>query len=126
MLKMIPTVSVGLLMEAYRRCAADHEAGLEPDVMVSIVSALHGRCSSAEMIAISHRLTALSTLLQEQDGRGWKSSPEGKEYVLVNEALIRAAATAPLAEAKMVLDLRFDPVAIMQIALENSRTDGSA
>lgn len=49
-----------------------------------------------------------------------------KEYTLVSGALIRAAATAPLPETKMVRDLAFDPQEILDIALRDADASGSA
>jgi hypothetical protein len=56
------------------------------------------------------------------------SSPGGKvrEYQLVNEALFRAAARAPLFEARTVGDVSFDPEMFVKIALEESEAEGSA
>ncbi len=122
---MIPPVSVDLLMLADRKVAEDHEAGLPPDPMVSVVSALHGKCDPEEMIAIANRLTALAHLVVDRHGKAWTIAVEGKDYTLVHGALIRAAATAPLAETKMVRDLRFGPE-ILDIALRDAEPDGSA
>ena len=94
-MRMIPPVSVDLLMCADRKVAADHEAGLPPDPTVSIISTLHGKCGPEEMIAIECRLTALDHLLVDGDGRAWAIHVDGKDYTLVAGALIRAAATAP-------------------------------
>jgi hypothetical protein len=45
---------------------------------------------------------------------------------MVNEALFKAAARAPLFEAKTVGDVSFDRDEFMKIALEESETDGEA
>jgi len=124
-MKMIPTVSVDLLMLADRKVAEDHEAGLSPDPTVSVVSALHGKCKPEEMIAIERRLFALANLIVEGDGKAWTVNVEGKEYTLVHDALIRAAATAPLAETKMMSDLRFGSE-ILDIALQGAEPHGTA
>lgn len=124
-MKMIPPVSVDLLMLADRKVAEDHEAGLPPDPTASVVSALHGQCDPKEMIAISNRLTALAHLVVDCVGKAWTINVEGKDYTLVHGALIRAAATAPLAETKMVHDLRFGPE-ILDIALRDAEPGGTA
>lgn len=124
-MKMIPPVSVELLMLAERKVAEDHEAGLPSDPMVSVVSVLHGKSGSKEMIAIANRLTALAHLVADGDGNTWTITVEGKDYTLVHGALIRAAATAPLAETKMVRELRFGRE-ILDIALHDAEPDGSA
>jgi hypothetical protein len=124
-MKMIPPVSVDLLMLADRKVASDHEAGLQPDPSVSIVAALHDKCDEDELLAISRRLRALAHLIVAGDGKNWTVSVEGKEYTLVHGALIRAAATAPLPEPKMVRDLRFGPE-ILDIALRDAEPEGHA
>jgi hypothetical protein len=121
---MIPPVSVDLLMLAERKVAEDHEAGLPHDPTVSVVSALQGKCDPEEMIAIANRLTALANLIVDGDGKAWTVTFEGKDYTLVHGALIRASATASLAETKVVGDLRFGPE-ILDIALRHAEPDGS-
>lgn len=123
--KMIPTVSPKLLMLAHQKVAADHEAGLDPDPTASIVAALHGKCGAEQMIAIERRLFALANLIIAGDGKSWTIKAEGKEYVLVSGDLLKAAAIAPLAEPKMVRDLRFGPE-ILDIALRDAKPEGSA
>ena len=124
-MKMIPPVPVDLLICADRKVAADHEAGLPSDPTVSVVSALHGKCDPEEMIAIERRLIALANLVTDGDGKAWTINVDGKDYTLVAGALIRAAATAPLAEKKTLGDLRFGPE-ILDIALQHVEPDGSA
>ena len=122
-MKNIPSVSVDLLMRADRKVAADHEAGLSPDPTVSVVSALHGKCDADEMTAIQRRLTALANLIEDGDGESWTINIDGKDYVLVASSLIRAAATAPLVEAKTMGDLRFGPE-ILDIVLRDVEPEG--
>lgn len=126
MKKMVPSVSVTLLMKADRKVAADHEASLEPDVIVSIVSSLHDECEPEEMIAISHRLRALANLIVDGDSGGWTIDVEGEKHVLVSGELIRAAASATLPMTKTVGELRFDPQEILEIALRDADASGSA
>lgn len=45
---------------------------------------------------------------------------------MVNEALFRVAARAPLSEAKTVGEVSFERDAFMKIALEESEADGTA
>lgn len=123
--KMIPTVSPKLLILAHQKVAVDHEAGHDPDPTVSIVTALHGKCSTDQMLAIERRLFALAHLIIAGDSKSWTISAEGKEYVLVSGDLLRAAAIAPLAEPKMVRDLRFGPE-ILDIALRDVDPEGTA
>ena len=123
--RMIPPVSADLLMRADRKVTADHEAGLPPDPTASVVAALHGKCGHKEMIAIELRLTALARLLIDGEGGAWTIHVDGKNYTLVAEALIRAAAKAPLAEAKLMRDLCFGPE-LLEFALQIVEPDGAA
>jgi hypothetical protein len=79
-----------------------------------------------ELIAVSHRLMALARLLHDGQGGQWTLTVEGKEYRLVNEALFRAAAKAPLQERKMVRDVKFNPKEFLRIALEEATAEGTA
>ena len=123
--RMIPPVSVDLLVRADQKVAADHESGLPPDPTVSVIAALHGKCDHEEMIAIERRLTALAKFVVDGEAGAWTIDVDGKNYSLVADALIRAAATAPLAEATLMRDLRFG-LEILDIALQIVETDGSA
>ena len=71
-------------------------------------------------------MRALAHLIVSGDSGGWTIEVKGKEYTLVSGALIRAAATAPLPETKMVCDLAFDPQEILDIALRDAEASGSA
>ena len=117
--KMIPTVSPKLLIFAHQKVAEDHEAGLSPDPSVSVVVALSGKCSPDQMIAIGHRLRALAHLVIAGDGKSWTISAD------VSGDLLKAAAIAPLAEPKMVRDLRFGRE-ILDIALRDAKPEGTA
>ena len=50
----------------------------------------------------------------------------GFEYILVNEAVLRAAARAPLREAEYMKDMSFDPKSFRPIMLEEAETEGKA
>ncbi len=122
---MIPTVSPKLLIFAHQKVAEDHEAGLDPDPTVSIVSVLHGRCSVKQMMAIEHRLFALAHLVMDGGSKGWTINREGKDYTLVSTVLLKAAAAAPLAEATTIGDLRFGPE-LLELALREAEPEGNA
>ena len=78
------------------------------------------------MMAVQSRLTALANLIVDGDAGSWTIDVEGEEYTLVSGALIEAAATAKLPEAKTVGELRFNPKDILDIALRDVEPDGSA
>jgi len=60
------------------------------------------------------------------DGKEWTITVLHKTYKLVNEALFRAVARAPLFEAATVGQVSFDPKTFLPIALEESESEGSA
>jgi len=122
---LIPTVDPDLLIAAETKVAEDMATEGPSDPTLSVVVALSGRCEPDEMIAISHRLSALANLLAGDEARGWTRKVEGKTYTLVHEDLLRAAATAPLEKVEMVRDLRFGPE-IFDIALGATETSGTA
>jgi len=126
MARYIPIVAPELLIKANLKAVADHEKYGSADTTVSIVTALADDHEPDELIAVSHRLAALARLLHEGEGGYWTLTVEGKEYTLVNEALFRAAAKAPLRERKMVCDAKFEPKEFLRIALEEAKAAGSA
>jgi hypothetical protein len=73
-----------------------------------------------------YRLGALAKLIQAGEGGKWTLPGLNPEYHLVNECVFRAAARAPLFEARTVGDVSFDPPAFMKIAFEESEAEGSA
>jgi hypothetical protein len=79
-----------------------------------------------EIIAVSYRLGALANLIRAGEGGKWTIPVLKREYQLMNESLFRAAARAPLFEARTVGEVAFDPVTFLKIALEESQAEGSA
>jgi hypothetical protein len=127
MARYVQTVAPELLIEANLKSIADREEYGSPDTMVSIVTALADKHTPDECIAVSYRLTALAYLVHEGHGEHWTLKVEGKEYRLLNQALFRAAAKAPLREPKkMIRDIRLDPKEFLRIALEEAKSEGTA
>jgi hypothetical protein len=106
MARYIPIVAPEPLIKANLKAVADREKYGSADTTVSIITALGDGHEPDELIAVSHRLMALARLLHDGQGGQWTLTVEGKEYRLVNEALFRAAAKAPLQERKMVRDVK--------------------
>jgi hypothetical protein len=79
-----------------------------------------------EILAVSYRLGALAKLIQDGEGQNWTITVLHKTYKLVNEAMFRAAARAPLFEARTVGHVAFDPKTFLPIALEESESEGAA
>ncbi len=126
MARYIRTVSPELLTKANLKAVADREKYGSADVIVSIVTSLGNKYAADELIAVSYRLQALAKLLHEGDGQEWTINVAGKEHKLVNEALFRAAAKAPLRERKTVGEVAFKIQEFLQIALQEADSEGSA
>ena len=121
----VPTVTVDHLVCVVRKDSEYRAGGLSPDSLVSIVAALHDKCEPKEMIAISHRLTALANLVVAGDADVWTIHVAGEDYTLVRNALVWTAALAPLQETEMTRDLRFGRE-ILDMALQIVEPDGLA
>jgi hypothetical protein len=126
MARNIPIVAPELLIRANLKAVAENEKYGSADTTVSIIAALGDKHDADELIAVSYRLMALARLLDEEKAGEWTLTVEGKEYKLVNEALFRAAAKAPLRERNVVRDIKFEPKEFLRIALEEAKTEGSA
>jgi hypothetical protein len=124
--RYIPVVAPDLLIRANLKAVADREKYGSADATVSIVTALADKHQPDEVIAVSYRLMALARLLGEEQGGHWTITVEGKDYKLVNEALFRAAAKAPLRERKTVGEMKFSTKEFLRIALEEAKSEGSA
>jgi hypothetical protein len=75
---------------------------------------------------VFYRLMALARVVGEGDGEAWTMTVDGEEYKLVSEAMVRAAAKAPLKEAGVVGDIAFDAKQLLEIALQEAESEGSA
>ena len=124
--KAIPVVDPNDLIKIHEKVHADTERFGSSDVMVSAVSLFHGKLQPNEILNISHRLFALANFVIEGEGDQWLMKETGAEYVLVNEALLRAAARAPLTEAEYIKDIRFEKETFLPIALQEAETKGKA
>jgi hypothetical protein len=93
---------------------------------IGLVSALAKDHKPDDIIAVSYRLGALAKFIEEGHAGKWAIPVLHADYKLVNEALFRAAASAPLMEAKTVGDVTFDPNAFHEAVLKVSETEGNA
>jgi hypothetical protein len=124
--KPIPTVPFELMIKGHEGVTAYRERHGHADATIALVTTLADDHKPDEIIAVSYRLGALAKLIQEGEGGKWTIPVLHQEYQLVNEALFRAAARAPLFEARTVGDMSFDPETFVKIALEESEAEGSA
>jgi hypothetical protein len=122
--KAVPQVPAAHLITANKKAVQDREAFGSANITVSIVSALAKKIPSEEVLATMHRLHALANTLAGGDGKAWRIDFEGQDYTLLDEALFRAAARAPLKEAATMREMKFDLKIFLAIALEESKPEG--
>jgi hypothetical protein len=122
---VIEPVDPALIVEANNVVAKDRGKGGDP--MVTLVMNFGDSHDAEELLALTYRLQALAKLIVAGHGPAWVINAKGKKYKLVNEAMFRAAARAPLwiADDQLVGDLSFDPDEFVRLALEESDTHGS-
>ncbi|KRQ00353.1 hypothetical protein AOQ73_19305 [Bradyrhizobium pachyrhizi] len=87
---------------------------------------MHPEQKTTVILAIDYRLRALAKFISAGQGKPWTYAITEEHGHMVNEALFRAAARAPLFQAKTVGDVAFKPDEFMKITLEESETDGQA
>ncbi|MBR1089445.1 hypothetical protein JQ621_18440 [Bradyrhizobium manausense] len=122
----IPAVPFDALIKGHEGIIADREKLGPGDPTVSLIRALHKEQKPDVILAIDYRLRALAKLISEGQGKPWTLAMTEEGGHMVNEALFRAAARAPLFEAKTVGDVAFNHDKFMKIALEESEADGQA
>jgi hypothetical protein len=125
-LKPIPAVPFDVLIKGHEGIIEDRERLGPGDASISLVRALHKEQKPEIIIAIDYRLRALSKLIREGEGKPWTYAISEDGGHMVNEALFKAAARAPLFEAKTVGQVSFDRDEFMRIALEECEIDGRA
>jgi hypothetical protein len=124
--KPIPPVPFELLKKGHEGVIAEREQHGPGDPTFALVKTLADEHRPEEILAVSYRLGALAKLIQDGEGQKWTITVLHKTYKLVNEAMFRAAARAPLFEARTVGQVAFDPKTFLPIALEESESEGSA
>lgn len=125
-LKAIPTVPFEVIIKGREAVIEGRKIFGPGDPTIALVRAMHKDHKPDEILAVSYRLGALAKLIQEGEGKPWTFAVTKDDVHMVNEALFRAAARAPLFEAKTVGQVAFDHKAFMQIALEESESEGTA
>lgn len=93
------------------------------DVFFAILDELDGHVDKSAIPAIMFRLQALAALVKDRALGKWTMNVEGQDYSLVQAAVFKAAAKAPLGHNN---EIAFDPTEIVRLALELSEEEGSA
>jgi hypothetical protein len=125
MSKPIPPVPAELIIKAAQQVTDDHERYGSAEPTISVIRAFAKTHSPDELLAVTYRLGALAKLIKDGQGGKWTITVLHQDYKLVNEALLRAAAHAPLSEAGTVGEISFEPKAFLAIALEESEAEGT-
>lgn len=125
-LKPIPVVPFDALIRGHEGIIEDRDRTGPGDPTVSLIRALHKEQKPDVILAIDYRLRALAKFISEGKGKPWTFAMAEDNGHMVNEALFRAAARAPLFEAGTVGKVAFNPEEFMKIALEEGETDGEA
>lgn len=125
-LKPIPVVPFDVLIKGHEGIIANRDRLNPNDPTISLIRALHKEQKPDVILAIDYRLRALAKLISEGKGKPWTFALAEDNGHMVNEALFRAAARAPLFEAGTVGEVAFNPDEFMKIALEESETEGEA
>jgi hypothetical protein len=124
--KLVPPVESKHIIDAYKKVLEDRERFGSIDVTVSVVSLFAKKLEPKKTLDITHRIFALATFLQTGAAKAWIMEETGEEFVLIHDALLRAAARAPLMEAEYIKDMAFSEDTFMRLVLEESQTEGRA
>ncbi|MVT70553.1 hypothetical protein GPL21_36410 [Bradyrhizobium pachyrhizi] len=124
--KPIPAVPFDVLIKGHEAINEDREELGPGDPSISLIRALHKEQTPDVIIAIDYRLRALAKFISAGQGKPWTYAITEENGHMVNEALFKAAARAPLFTAKTVGDVAFNPDEFIKIALEESEADGQA
>ena len=118
-------VSADLLTRA-NLAAAEGPRGFE-NAMISIIQRLSHEVSPDDLLAITYRLQAMAHLLHRegQDIAGFTMSVNGKDYKLINDAFLKAAAACPLSLPEQMSDVQFDRDRFLELALSYAEVDGN-
>jgi hypothetical protein len=123
MSKPVRKVSADLLIRA-NNAAADGPRGFE-NATISIIQALSKEASTDDLVAVTYRLQALAKLAQGGDISGLTMNLHGREYKLINEAALKAAATCPLVLRGKFGEAEFDREKFLQLALSFTEPEGN-
>jgi hypothetical protein len=123
MANSVRKVSADLLIRA-TSAVADGPRGFE-NATISIIKALSKEASTDDLLAITYRLQALAKLTAGADISGLTMNLHGREYKLINEAALKAAAACPLVLRGKFGECEFDREKFLQLALAFAEPEGN-
>jgi hypothetical protein len=121
--KRVRRVPADLLIRA-NNAAADGPRGFE-NATISIIKALSKEASTDDLLAVTYRLQALAKLTAGADISGLTMNLHGREYKLINEAALKAAANCPLFLRGAFGDIEFDREEFLRLALSFAEPEGN-
>jgi hypothetical protein len=118
----IEAISFDLIRQAVEAANNNRPAG----PTMAVIAALSKKFPAEQMLAVTYRLQALANVMAERQTDNWTLKIADKEYTLVDEALFKAAARAPLSTEsdEIVGEISFGAEELLAIALEESEPDG--
>ena len=114
-------VLANILIEPHEVVTKNHGSGRDP--MISIIVALAEKYEHKQLADAIMRLQAMTEIVAETDKSACIVTVPNKDYKLINEAVLRAAARAPLVKKKE--NLKSDPHGFLKMSLEESEIEGS-
>jgi hypothetical protein len=90
-----------------------------------LIRANNAAASTDDLVAVTYRLQALAKLAQGGDISGLTMNLHGREYKLINEAALKAAATCPLVLRGKFGEAEFDREKFLQLALSFTEPEGN-
>jgi hypothetical protein len=125
MTEIVPVVAAELLIKANKAIVNKRGKG---DPTMTIIFAMGKEYPPEQLIATMYRLQAMQKLVLSGHGPAWVMNIKGKKYKMINEALFRAAAKAPLRfdPEAAIGEMAFNAEEFLQVALGESDTEGAA
>ena len=124
--KIVPISKAKHLISANLHAADVHERHGSAEITMAAVARLSGELSAPKILHVVHRLVALFHFLDQPEAKGWIMEVTGQDYLMLHEALFRAAARAPLEEAEYIKDYAFTKDTFLPIVLEEAKAEGTA
>ena len=125
MTQTVRPVDPELLIKANERIFKERAKG---DPIMTVIANFADTHDDEELLAVTYRLQALKNVVRHRRPLPWVLHAKGKSHRLVNEAMIRAAAKAPLTYEQQgrFADVVFDENELLRYTLAESPSLGEA
>jgi hypothetical protein len=88
--KLLPPVEARHLIAVIKKVSNQHSEAESSDAATTAVTVLRDELSADQIMNVMHRLFALMNFLKGADLKPWFMRETGKDYVMLEESLIRA------------------------------------